>query len=48
MFFKVIDKKLSKSYTKILERISSLVNIEFDRKPVYDDKYIKTKKVIRR
>ena len=46
MFFKVTDKKLSKSYNKILERISSLVNTEFDRKPVYDDKYIKTKKVI--
>ena len=46
---KVIDKKLK--YTKIWERVSSLMNIEFGSEPVYgdNDKYIKKKnKVIRR
>ena len=43
--FKVIEKKLLKKYTKIWERVSSLMNIEFDSKPAYgdNDKYIKTK-----
>ena len=43
--FKVIDKKLLKKYTKIWKRVSSLMNIELDSKPVYgsNDKYIKTK-----
>ena len=37
--------KLLKKYTKIWERVSSLINIEFDSEPVYgdNDKYIKTK-----
>ena len=45
MSFKVIDKKLLKKYTKIWERVSSLMNIKFDSEPVYgdNDKYIKTK-----
>ena len=45
MPFKVIDNKLLNKYTKIWERISSLINIEFDSEPFYDgnDKYIKTK-----
>ena len=45
MSFKVIDKNLLKKYTKIWERVSSLMNIEFDSEPVYgdNDKYIKTK-----
>ena len=34
MTFKVIDKKLLKKYTKIWERLSSLMNIEFDSEPV--------------
>ena len=43
--FNVIDKKLLKKHTKIWEKISSLMNIEFDSEPVYgdNDKYIKTK-----
>ena len=46
MSFKVIDNKLLKKYTKISERVSSLMNIEFDSQPVYgdNDKYRKTKK----
>ena len=45
MSFKVFDKELLKKYTEIWEKISSLMNKEFDRKPVYgdSDKYLKTK-----
>ena len=44
-FFKVNDNKLLKKYNKIWEKISDLMNIEFDSEPVYGDgdKYIKTK-----
>ena len=42
MFFEVNDKKLTKKYTKIWNKISSLMNIEFDSKTAYgnSDKYI--------
>ena len=45
MSFKVGYNKLLKKYNKIWERISNLMNIEFDSEPVYgdNDKYIKTK-----
>ena len=45
MSFKVRDDKLLKKYTKIWEKISHLLNIEFDSEPVYgdNDQYIKTK-----
>ena len=45
MSFKVSDNKLLKKYNKIWEKISNLLNIEFDSEPVYGDgdKYIKTK-----
>ena len=45
MSFKVIDNKLLKKYTKTWERVSSLMNIEFDSGLVFqnNDKYIKTK-----
>ena len=45
MSFKVIDNKLLKTYTKIWERVSSLMNIKFDGEPVYgdNDKFIKRK-----
>ena len=41
----VTNKKLLKQYTKIWEKISSLLNKEFHSDPVYgdNDKYIKTK-----
>ena len=44
MSFKVSDNKLLKKYNKIWERVSNLLNIEFDSEPVYGDvdKYIKT------
>ena len=45
MSFKVSDNKLLKKYNNIWERVSNLLNIEFDSEPVYgdNDKYIKTK-----
>ena len=45
MSFKAIEKKLLKSCSKIWERVSSLMNIEFDNESVYgdNDKYMKTK-----
>ena len=45
MSFKVGDNKLLKKYNKIWEKISNLMNIEFDSEPVHvdNDKYIKTK-----
>ena len=44
MSLKVGDNKLLKTYNKIWEIISNLLNIEFDSEPVYGDngKYIKT------
>ena len=45
MSFKVIDEKLLKKYTKILEKVNSLTNIEFDSEFVNgdNDKYINAK-----
>ena len=44
MSFMVTDKKLLKRYTKILEKVSSLMNKESDSESVHgdNDKYIKT------
>ena len=45
MSFKVKDNKLLKKYKEVWEKVSNLLNIEFDSEPVYGDvdKYIKTK-----
>ena len=45
MSFKVGDNELLKRYSKIWGKNNSLMNIEFDSEPVYDnnDKCIKTK-----
>ena len=45
MSFRVGSNKLLKKYNKIWEKISNLMNIEFDNEPVYGDgdKCIKTK-----
>ena len=40
MSFKVIENKLLKKYTKIQERVSSFMNIEFDSGPVCGDNEI--------
>ena len=37
MSFKVTDDKLLKKCIKIWERVSNLMNIEFDCEPVYGD-----------
>ena len=43
--FKVGDNKLLKKYNKMWQKVSNLMNIEFDSAPVYgdNDEYIKTK-----
>ena len=45
MPFKLNDNRLLKKYTKIWDKVSILMNIEFDSEPVYGDnnKYIKAK-----
>ena len=45
MSFKVNDNKFLKKYNKIWEKISNILNIEFDSQPVHGDgdKNIKTK-----
>ena len=45
MLFKVGDNKLLKKYNKTWQKLSNLMNIEFDSEPVYgdNDKYVKTK-----
>ena len=43
MSLSINDKQLLKNYNKILEKIGNLMSIEFETKPVYDDKYIKSK-----
>ena len=45
MSCKVSDKKVLKKYTKIREKISSLIDKIFDSEPVHgdNDKYVKTK-----
>ena len=43
MPFKATDKKPLKKYTKIWERVSSLMNIKFDSETVYGDKCKKIK-----
>ena len=43
IFFKISDKQLLKKYNQIWKTVEKLLKIKFDRKPVYGDKYIKTK-----
>ena len=45
MFFRVINNKLLKKYTKIWEKVNNLMNIKFDSGPIYgdNDKYIESK-----
>ena len=43
MSLSVNDKQPFKNYNKMLEKIENLMSIEFETKPVYDDKYIKAK-----
>ena len=45
MSFKVSDNRLLKKYNKTCEKISNLLNIEFDSEPIYsdNDEYIKAR-----
>ena len=45
MSFKINDNRLLKEYTKICEKVSILMNIEFDSEPISgdNDKYIRAK-----
>ena len=45
IFFKATDKKQLISHTKILEKVSNLMDIKIDSEPIYDDhdKHIKAK-----
>ena len=35
MSFRIVDYNLLKKYTKIWDKVSNLMNIEFDSEPVY-------------
>ena len=37
------DKELLKNYKEIWEKTEKLMKIDLESKPIYDDKYIKTK-----
>ena len=45
MSFRINDKQFFKKYNTIWEKIEKLMNIDFERKPVFgdNDKYIKNK-----
>ena len=43
MSFRVNDKQFLKNHNAIWEKIEKLLNIDFESKPVYGNKYIKTK-----
>ena len=40
----VNDKEYQKKYSEIWNKVKSLIKKEFNSEPVYNDKYIKTKK----
>ena len=42
----VNDKEYQKKYSEIWNKVKSLIKEEFNSEPVYNDKYIKTKKKI--
>ena len=41
--FFIKDEKLFEKYNKIWEKVSNIIRKEFDSKPVYNEKYLKTK-----
>ena len=45
MSFEISDKQLLKEYNEILKRIKKLLEIKFDRKPVYGDNEKHIKKI---
>ena len=43
MSFLIKDEKLLEKYNDIWEKVRNIINKEFDSKPVYNEKYLKTK-----
>ena len=43
MSFLMKDEKLLEKYNEIWRKVSNIIKKQFDSKPVYNDKYIKTK-----
>ena len=43
MYFLIKDKELLEKYNEIWDKNNNITKKEFDRDPVYDDKYLKTK-----
>ena len=43
MSFLIKDEKLLEKYNEISKKVSNMVKKEFDSKPVYKEKYLKTK-----
>ena len=41
--FFIKDEKLLENYNEIWKKVSNIIKKEFDSKPVYNEKYIKTK-----
>ena len=46
MSFKIEDESVNLKYTEIGNKIKKSLNTRFYSQPIYDDKYIKTKKDI--
>ena len=43
MSFLIEDEKVLEKYNEIWKKMNNIVKIEFDSKPVYNEKHIKTK-----
>ena len=43
MYFLIKDEKLLEKYNEICKKVSNIIKKEFDSKPVYNEKYLKTK-----
>ena len=43
MSFKIKEESVYLKYNEIWNKVKSILNVKFHRKPIYDDKYIKTK-----
>ena len=43
MYFFIKDEKISEKYYEIWQKVSNVIKKEFDSKPGYNEKYLKTK-----
>ena len=46
MFFLIKDDELLEKYNEIQEKVKNSIKKEFNSEPVYNEKYLKTKKKI--